>query len=897
MEILLRSYCFDEAAERDFRTFVRALGAFTGAGVTVSRQLEPHEGFDGALMERLTRCDVFMPLLNEDFVLSENVRDDCLNELKAAIRMEKPTVPIILVAPDGKKPPRRSLRGTLYSKVIAAAFRKKNDEADLALFGKYLFALKGLRFTVPGKPLTEQLSEKEEEAKNAVYAAICGKWKNDLPKAEAEDERRIFEKLLSDLDADERTEEEDLLQFLDLLQEREEPDYDMLCRAVQQFTVHRDAAACCLLTGMLRRGTAGILAWDADISYVGCEGGANPYEELFYYLAVYPFLTQYFPKAELQSSVEEELFVFKELVKEARALCSPYASSRLKIAYNRRERYRERYRSVSNMEDASENGRNRSRGYVRTGDKNDSVSPLEFVCCKGLTAIWISARVEHLYGRTFDKCGGIETVVMDPDNVKFRCAGNCVIDRKSKTVVVGCRNSVIPADGSVTAIGENAFFGRRGLKQIEIPGSVVTIGERAFRCCGDLERVTIPDSVRLVDRAAFAECAKLTEIHFGAGVRKIGEWALASCPSIERITVDERNAHYLCINGCLIEIAKKLLIAGSCGSRIPEDGSVAGICSNAFFGRSGLFDVVIPEGVVSINTGAFENCADVRRFSLPASLVNVSAGAFKGCPALEEISVDENNPAYMRSGSCLIGRSGGVLIAGCKNSVFPTDGSVKEIGDHAFSGCTDLTEAVIPEGTQVIGKYAFENCTALHFLKIADSVNVISRDAFSGCASLKTINIPKDVLSIDNGTFCTCTALEVLTVDPENLCFSGGGNCVTDKLDGILISGCKSSVIPSDGSVKMIGVEAFNKCAGLRKITIPEGVGQIDDHAFFGCADLESVVLPRSLKQIRFGAFYGCTALKTVFYRGSREEWSDINFYIMNFAVTTADITFNYTGD
>lgn len=57
-------------------------------------------------------------------------------------------------------------------------------------------------------------------------------------------------------------------------------------------------------------------------------------------------------------------------------------------------------------------------------------------------------------------------------------------------------------------------------------------------------------------------------------------------------------------------------------------------------------------------------------------------------------------------------------------------GSVKKIGDYAFSTCTLLPKVIIPEGTQYIGKKAFEDCRVLSYMQIPNSVTYIAEDAF-----------------------------------------------------------------------------------------------------------------------------------------------------------------------
>jgi len=66
-------------------------------------------------------------------------------------------------------------------------------------------------------------------------------------------------------------------------------------------------------------------------------------------------------------------------------------------------------------------------------------------------------------------------------------------------LILGCKNSAIPNDGSVTRIGDFAFKG-----------------------CTELTSITIPDSVTSIGRSAFIGCPSLIDIYY-TGTEE--EWA------------------------------------------------------------------------------------------------------------------------------------------------------------------------------------------------------------------------------------------------------------------------------------------------------------------------------------------------------------------------------------
>ena len=91
---------------------------------------------------------------------------------------------------------------------------------------------------------------------------------------------------------------------------------------------------------------------------------------------------------------------------------------------------------------------------------------------------------------------------MASDNTIYHVKDNCLIETKSKTLIKGCKNSVIPCDGSVKHIGDNAFCVCR-MQSIIIPDSVVSIGAEAFSG-SHCETVTFPESIEKISAEVFS---------------------------------------------------------------------------------------------------------------------------------------------------------------------------------------------------------------------------------------------------------------------------------------------------------------------------------------------------------------------------------------------------------
>lgn len=132
----------------------------------------------------------------------------------------------------------------------------------------------------------------------------------------------------------------------------------------------------------------------------------------------------------------------------------------------------------------------------------------------------------------FQNCRSLGSINVSPSNPKYHSDQNCLIETESKTLVLGCKNSIIPKDGSVTSIGTGAFAYCSSLLEITIPVGVTAIGYDAFEGCTSLVELIIPDGVVLIDDLAFSGCASLRKISLPASVTRVGWGAFSSCNNL-----------------------------------------------------------------------------------------------------------------------------------------------------------------------------------------------------------------------------------------------------------------------------------------------------------------------------------------------------------------------------
>lgn len=284
---------------------------------------------------------------------------------------------------------------------------------------------------------------------------------------------------------------------------------------------------------------------------------------------------------------------------------------------------------------------------------------------------------------------------------------------------------------------------------------------------------------------------------------------------------------------------------------IPD--GVAKIGPNSFAGAAEqLTSVTIPDSVTAIEEGAFYGCVNLTSVVIPDSVQTIGSGAFQDCSSLVEVTMPQRFLAS--SEDCFSGTpwltaylSEHTVQAGAD---FVVEGT--RLNDYQGAG----GDVVIPDGITVIGKNAFKECDNLTGVTIPDSVTTIESGAFMDCLRLTQVTIPDSVTEIQAQAFYYCVSLAQVEMG-ANLEVLGSGT----------FEGCRSLTeitIPS-GRISSI---AFRDCENLARVTLGDGVTQIDELAFKGCGSLTQMTFGHGLERIDHEALCQTALTTVVLYDG-----------------------------
>lgn len=399
-----------------------------------------------------------------------------------------------------------------------------------------------------------------------------------------------------------------------------------------------------------------------------------------------------------------------------------------------------------------------------------------FVFCDHVTSVIIPEGVQEIAEKAFYR-SGVRSVLL-PGTLK----------RIGKNAFTGTPLERVEIPDSVTDIGEGAFSGAArlksvklsenikriepsvfkdcvSLKEIVLPESVMHVEGRAFMNCSALERVDFPAKLVSVWTSAFEGCTALKEVYLGDKVEAIGADAFKDCAALERVRIP---AKLEMSPGNSFWGAPRLILSGP--------GTVDGLIISERvlkFCSPGLKKVVVPEGVVEIETPALNQVTRLEELHLPRSLKYYDWRAFAFLRDLKRIVSDRNAlageigllldiPCFDRAGQPMTyqtpNRKGKWLTKpDAEHGGLTLMGLEGRIGHTGLAGFTTviLPDAIAGVPVTSIGAHAFDGFGSADAFYIPDSVKRIESHAFSNSRICQQgdalfIRMPKDVIAAED---------------------------------------------------------------------------------------------------------------------------------------------------
>ncbi|MCL2061595.1 MAG: leucine-rich repeat domain-containing protein [Firmicutes bacterium] len=241
----------------------------------------------------------------------------------------------------------------------------------------------------------------------------------------------------------------------------------------------------------------------------------------------------------------------------------------------------------------------------------------------GIFDVSVPASVVSIGRQAFADCINLGSLTFQSGSL-LKTIGNSAFRNSSSLA------GAVQIPPSVTAIGNNAFFGCAGLNiSFAANSQLQTIGHSAFRGVTGTASLHIPSSVTDIGNSAFFSCTNLTGVTFAANsqLQTLGNSAFRN----SGLTQIELPIGITQIGSGVFQGCERL-------TAVSFGGVIVSIGNNAFR-DSGLTNIEIPTSVTAIGAGAFFGCTKIAFLEIPDSVTAIGYEAFFGWLATQTISV------------------------------------------------------------------------------------------------------------------------------------------------------------------------------------------------------------------------------------------------------------------
>lgn len=260
---------------------------------------------------------------------------------------------------------------------------------------------------------------------------------------------------------------------------------------------------------------------------------------------------------------------------------------------------------------------------------------------------------------------------------------DCTAENGEVTITdyIGTREHVlIPSEIGgfpVTALADKAFY-EKHVTTVVVPDSVTEIGDLCFSGDNYLLSLTLPDGLAELSYGALESCYSLMDFDLPKGLKTIGAGALQAIFYLTHLTIpagvtDIEQMNFLMMHG-LEEVS---VAEGSTSFTYDAENGLLMTADKArllhcFFHLAPQKEIILPEGMKTIDPFAFHYDVTVEKIVLPEGTETIGLLAFGICPKLTEIVI----PASVTAIGVMEGQAGsGSITSFAQNVLVTPEGS------------------------------------------------------------------------------------------------------------------------------------------------------------------------------------------------------------------------------
>ena len=326
----------------------------------------------------------------------------------------------------------------------------------------------------------------------------------------------------------------------------------------------------------------------------------------------------------------------------------------------------------------------------------------------------------------------------------------------------------------VTEVKYMAFYGCKKLKSVSFSDTVKVIGSHSFYKCDNIESIKLGAGLEKIDTAAFAYIDDVTKITFPKRLKSIGDHAFDSCTSLGDFTLPQ-----------------KLEYIG-----------------DAAFYKTKITEMVIPDSVTYLGSGAFLHCHELRRVVVGNGVTAILAETFQYCYRLIEVDLGD---------------------------------SITVIGSYAFHQCDNLVKITLPKSLEALVINSFLGCYSIVEIENLSDIDIRAGYAEPGYVALRALHVygegeKSNIYTTKDGFVFYADDERCLLInyigDEKDVVLPSSFNGRAYDIHNYAFAYTKAESITIPACVKAIGYRCFYNASELKKVIFEDTEGWTRSYDF-----------------------------------------------------------------
>ncbi|MDR1247659.1 MAG: leucine-rich repeat protein [Clostridiales Family XIII bacterium] len=487
--------------------------------------------------------------------------------------------------------------------------------------------------------------------------------------------------------------------------------------------------------------------------------------------------------------------------------------------------------------------------YSADGIKVVNIGEYAFYNCASLKTVEFPDGLDYIWNFAFQNCTSLETVTI-PDG----------LTQLGSYTFGGCTSlTSVDLPDSLTNIASFCFRDCTSLNAINLPNSITIIRNYVFAGCSSLETFDFPKNITQIVNNAFKDCVKLHTVDLSMldQLTSIDNNAFDGCTALATVSLPNDSGKLTSINydafqsTALTNITLPSTLT-TIGARAFENTLISSIdipenvktLGGDAFANTGVTNAELKNPNITINGWPFDdNGVTVKLYSTAPAFI--TATSYSHTPAAENIIIELYDPENITySGDFVIRTATDALIlyTGAGGDVVIPEG-VTKIGGDVFrldyslypKTAEPVTSVSLPSSLVEIEYYAFMKQSELKSVELPASLRILR--GFEDTGLEGELVIPAGVSAL-GGFYGTKITSAKIRSDAESPNLAVDSNTFQNSPELLSIS-CERPVTLASG--------VFNNCPKLTTVSLPKLTGMIPATAFQGCASLTELVIPEGV--------------------------------------------------